>query len=1514
MTVRRTEIETALNELISNEEGMRFQGLAVALGKQRWPQLIACQRKKDLGLDAYVPSSQTPENVRKGLAASITTTLRKVSDDAKTAKKNYPDLRSLLFVTPNKVDNSKREHWEDAIRNNHGLELLLIEREDIITELMIPKNASLCASFLYLDIEAEPDFADLIDRTRCAADVANEYWSAKTKGHPLVELTAMRFDPSGAAESAEVLSLDQIDQALSQSGRIVLEGPAGRGKTTTLIQLAQRPRTTGIPFIVQLPAWTASRQKILDYIAGMPAFLAEGLTSAHLARVQQTEPFLFLLNGWNEITESNSSQADVALEELERDLPSAGIIVATRTHHLMPTLSGALRLKLLRLGRGERADYLSARLGGRSADLQLRIDSDPSLKELTRTPFILSEVASLFEADAEIPTTKIGILSVALRLHEERHEHRNSLQEAPIFGRQVDFLMALANEMTRRGAVALSDADAREVIATITKDLGSRGQIERSGAPTILTILTAHHLLERVDYPEIVFQFEHQQFQEHYAALGVRARLFDLSDDDQDVIGRFTADYVNATAWTEPLRMLAEVVAEQTGDEGAVRQSIDAGVKLVKMALAVDLVFAGELVQLCGLAVWNEVREAVGERLRAAHAISDGNYQQYAIAAMLATGKDEFSDIILPLLSGDDQQARLRTLRIWPDIQLSSLGSTWREKVRGWREDARNNFVFELLHHRVDDEIACFAAEDNSTGVKMAAISGLIWTGSEDALIRVLESMDSQTFEDAVCKYADCIPSAFKPKAIEAMREFIKRKANHASRLRTALDLIAIGESGFDGVVRDALAALSSGDDLKSDLRIIRLALEYLRDADPAWTSEWVVTQVAEGNLYGHEDWKPFVTVIPNDLVNVYLRRLATEDLRNAHFQGLIAVIAFLADANLASKVFAELRELRRKVDAEPGQRHELEFQVMRQLEAVFRELPHNIIASGILSSVNNGDPLDIKLAAGLLSSVARNDLELLCITDEVLKEQLRAYFKGSIGLVLGQDDFKGEEKANLASSISQVGEPEDMADLMTLIRSDIGRVRRGWAALAAGDHWPLGNGCRITYAGRHIAGIMQLDPAGAEQVLIDLLPEPEYRSEVAGAMARNFMPKTERSFGRQFRYDLMWAAREGDSPSFGDNQRRTRFVAALKNEIEHLREQAEDVNRTGHLKMLANALAVIDGPVSAELVIDIISIPGQWDEYICLAAARRLLIAGVELPATTTFALVDTIMERTRDWMDESDRNLLRQVLVLCPFVDNPPAGIEKMRDVLGKRWFAGYELREVVTALGESRSDAAIDLLCKLASDARTFADCEEDFYNAFAALDKPRTHELLLGFVDPDVGDVALPHSLYREDVLIARITELAQRIPEIAARLRELCERDLPEINRHVLSRVLTRLGTPQAFLANLNLINDAKPLPVPQGVRDQLKNAFVERRPYGQNSNIFTMHARTSNELRKRLFKMAHEDSNRRKSAFTLLGQLEVWRLEYGRPLDEPRHPDLASGRHWPPKELTGDGMHTVSGL
>ena len=1205
-----------------------------------------------------------------------------------------------------------------------------------------------------------------------------------------------------------------------------------------------------------------------------------------------------LLNGWNEITESNSVQADGALRELERDFPSAGVIVATRAHHVTPPLPGALRLKLPRLNPSQRKAYLAARLGARGADLRERIESDPSLDELTLTPFILSEVTSLFEAGTELPSTKLGVLDQVIRLQERREEHRNALQSVPIFGRQEDYLKALATEMTRRRAVTLPESDARAIGAAVARKLAISGQIEPTGAPRIIATLTARHVLERDDYPHMVFRFEHQQLQEYYAALHIQARLLEARDDDHDVTERFTSDYVNDPAWAEPLRMIAATFAEQDAD----RRNTRSGAKLAEMALAVDLVFAGEIAQLCGSSVWKEVRAVVGERFRAVYAIRDGSYRRYALAAMLATGADDFNDLIVPLLADKDQQTRLRTYRLWPDIRVSSLGSNWRELVRGWSDEVRADFVSELLHHRIDGEVAAFAVDDGSMAVKKAAASGLMWSRSDDALTRVLESMDEHTFEDVALKNANLMPPALRSKTVAAMRRVGEISADHAAHLRTALDLVKLGEPGLD-VLKNAIAGLSGGDIRNLSPYNIQPALEHLRNTDPAWASEWVTVQISEGILRDYDYWLPFSPAIRDDLIEQNLARLETAKIEDvARCEGMTSVIAAGADAAIAGRVFARVRELRRRVDAEPDQPHEFEWQVIDQLEAVFRRLPDHVAAGGVMASVTGGDPLDIKVASSLLTRVARPEVEPVRLADEDLKAQLRAYLKEHVDLVLHQDDFNGVEKANLASSIAQVGEPEDVVDLVALIRADIERRRRGWAAHLAGDRGPRGNGCIMSYAHWHIAALVHLDPVGADHVLTDLLREPEYRTAAAEAMARDYLPKPERPFDTTLRYDLMWAAREARATPTTDDERRKRYTAAIKAEIKRLRERSEDGKSSTGLRELSKALATIDGRGSAATVLGALAMPGQWDEYARLDVAERLLMAGVVLPTGAVCALADSILERTAKWMQDSDRHLVRRTLALCPFVDDPAAGIAKVSEALRKKRIRGYELRELVTALGEGHSDAAFDLLHELASDSQTFDQCEESLVNAFADLGTRRARELLLGIVDPDIRGIALTGRPRSEDVLVARLAELAQRSPTTAARLQQLCERDLPELNRHILSRVMDWIGTPETLAANLNLVDDTDPVPIPKGTWDQLESAFVERRPYGHHPDVFTKHARTSNELRTRLFWMALQDPKRRESAFMILGKIEEWRLEHGRPVGEPRHPDLASGQSWPPAE------------
>ena len=570
MTVSRTDIEKALDELISNEEGMRFQGLAVVLAKQKWPDLIASERKKDLGLDAHAPALLARDGKGKGLACSLTATLEKIKDDVEKIRRDADDVKVLVFATPRSVTKYTATKWADAVRDKFGIELFVIPREDIITDLMVPSNASICRTHLGIPVAVEPGLEELLGKAReaIAEVVAALRTHPRLAGRPTIALKAIKLNQAGR-ETGEVIDLAGLQVALREGRRIVLEAPAGRGKTTTLIQLAERcGGQDELAFPVELPTWIRSNIDLLEFIASMPAFRSRGVRADDLAKIYGAVHCMFLLNGWNEVSDSYSESAVLALAHLERSFPRAGIIVATRTHHTHPPLPGSSRSRLLSLSRQQRAEYLEKALESRAEQLRVILDGDRVLDDLTRTPLILAEVTTLFLSGVPIPKTKVGVLAAVMRLIEQADEHRNYLELQPVAGYSRDYLADLAAQMTAQGDVALDEAHARGVVYSVSLRLNAGGQIANLPEPAaILNTLCAHHILERFEYPSVGFRFEHQQFQEFYAALGLKRQLWDLVDkNDQNGSRKFVRDYVNMPVWEEPLRMIAEEIGELSGE------------------------------------------------------------------------------------------------------------------------------------------------------------------------------------------------------------------------------------------------------------------------------------------------------------------------------------------------------------------------------------------------------------------------------------------------------------------------------------------------------------------------------------------------------------------------------------------------------------------------------------------------------------------------------------------------------------------------------------------------------------------------------------------------------------------------------------------------------------------------------------------------------------------------------------------------------------------------------------
>jgi len=693
---------------------------------------------------------------------------------------------------------------------------------------------------------------------------------------------------------------------------MVLEAPAGSGKTTTLVQFARRILSDrGLPFLVDLPEWVGSHRSILAFIADYPAFAARDLDAGLLSKLRGKQPPTFLLNGWNEVSIANAGAADAALRELERSFPASIIVVATRLHRLIPPLRDAFRVQLNQLDRAKRNEYLDRAMGESAHDLKVKLDSNRTLDSITRTPLILAEVADLYRAGKEIPPTKMGVLGAVLHEIEQSAEHRVALQQAPLRGHAADYLRALSMRMTELGETTIADSEARVVVNSVSDSLRVEGRMTSAPDPSeILDELSKRHVLVVSHQDEVTFRFQHQQFQEFYAAGGLgRLLLAVVNRNDAAEEQKFAKQYVNEPRWGESLRMLAEDIAER----GAKAEFVEGGARMVRMALHVDPIFAADLANASGPAVWAKVRDDVGKRLRAWYAQKDPHHRQCALAAMLATGWDDFKDIVVPLLADANDQVRLAVYHGGAEVLPANLGPNWRDLVRSWPEEARLNFVADLARNPwFADNVEEIALADTSPKVRWNAAHMLSWYGFMEKVERLLKSLDDASLREVLrTARPDEIPNSQWPRVVAVYEQMYKEASDPFERLRLLHSSQTFGGTNIVERMKAELDGLGP-DQLKpgDNQGQIRWALDELQKSDPKWVSEWAMRKVLDKSIW-FGAWRGLITKISNEEAEALYSRFSSEVLDQGERQRVVSVLVSVMNAALAARVFGRACEIR---------------------------------------------------------------------------------------------------------------------------------------------------------------------------------------------------------------------------------------------------------------------------------------------------------------------------------------------------------------------------------------------------------------------------------------------------------------------------------------------------------------------------------------------------------------------------------------------------------------------------
>jgi hypothetical protein len=1531
IVITKTAILEALSELTTYGEGFRFQSLGVILARNKCRELKASEPQSDLGLDAYAPGELFENGQGRGTACSNTATLTKIREDIEEAQKHFSDLKILFFVTPRPVSEKKAKGWREKVKKDYGITLIVISREDVISELLMPENVSLCSSILRIPTMIEAGLDQIAIDCRDAAAEINAMWVPRTPGAPLIDLSADELGNRGN-ETGSILDIKDVQEMLVQSRRVMLEAPAGRGKTTTLTQVAERCAAAGnLAFIIDLPSWTQTGQDILEFIGGMRPFKARSIDSTKLAKIYEAQHFIFLLNGWNEISEADSHRAQTALAVLERQYPKAGILVSTRTHRIKPPLPGTtVRAKLRLLNPKQRADYIVARLGERASEILKRIHTEPVLDDLTLTPLFLAEVISIAATGKGIPNTKMGVLREVVQLPDADPTHHGALAGAPLFGMADAYLTSLASAMTLGSQTQLVERDAKQIMNEQLRQMRKQG--EADGTATVVQVLDAlvdHHVLERMEYPAIAYRFEHQQMQEYYAAEFVKKELARLvaganRSESLDALAStaavksFQVRYVNQSSWSEPLCMVAGDLESDSSLSGPDNELIRAKAVLVLLAIDVDLIFAAELFRFCTADVQALVAGKLGSIIGERWTSPEKAVRSQALAAMVATGSDLFKDEILPLIKGTGEHSRYEVYRSTSTFHLSSLGSEWQKEVRTWDEKARLAFVSEMSHTAGPlRELAAFALSDSSVEVRARAFSDLMWMNTDDETTKLLMEVDEPAFEAAIervpLRYTHPI---FRSRALQVYRRILAESSDPQMRLMAAGNTVLMGQLDAHAALRECLDKCSTDWVRQMDQRELRPLLEALT-SDQVWRSDWLVRRVLEGALNA-EQWGTFIDPIDTNLKEQLLQRLETEDLSKNRIPGVQGLLRLNADDQLARQVFTRIVELHRSIEEANSIRSEGNLtlarelgDLRRQLEAFLRKLPAQTMVDGILATLSPQHSLiELEVLAELWDWGMDNDADLHEVLTESSREAARKYLTEAVSQLTNENDPGGSIRAHLAVAISRVADPEDISVVAALLQSEIGRIQAARAARIAQERSRLANGSQMRYTNRYMLAVRQLQSDSEGSFLSALLTESEYERDVAWALVEwaleRALPATTWADGwanRTRQFLEIWEARaSSESPRF-DETRRKEAVQYLRSHVDCLRvglsPETLDAEVVWRLKGLMRPLATLDSKASATLILEVLALPlktnGTMDGWMRIQPLEIMLYEGAILPNEQTLAIIMPVVDELNSkWHSDNERSLFSMSFSIMPFLEDARAGIAVLAELLERTRLSFEGIRKVVSALGHSRCNEAVDLLVSIASKEGIANSLGDLWINAVAVLDTPRAQDILMSFIDPESSEATGALRTGREDVLSKRIAELAQKHPAIRVRILSLCQVKLNRAKRDLLASVIVQLGDNGSILQSLYLLDDELGPELPYEFGRAVEEAFVEHRPTGDSSNSYTLHPRTANDLRDRLVEMARSDSKRKTSARALLSRIESWRLEFGRPVGETRNPVFGS--------------------
>jgi len=1481
-TLRRSQIETALEELITNQRATDFQRMAVRLARARCPDLVASELSHDGGEDAFTAFTTT-ESRQLAVACSLTATLVKIKTDLGAIRARKPSISELWFFTPRKVRSTRSDPWRKALKSEYEVELTVFSREEIVSSLLEPQFQYLLPQYLGLAAGVLDASGKLEMQLRVLAPDRSRLWrelyapkgvvpvQRHFKAHIPKQQLIPQYDIAAAA--------DQV----AAGGLVALIGEAGLGKTVTLASLADALATSTagpVPVLLSAPSWARSGQTLLNFVSQqLTGQTADSAT--HLLQLCQAGSVAILLNGWNEIAADQLLTAHGQLADFRRSAPSCPLIVTARSRSNTEGLGTSLTLELLPLSQSARRQVIDWFAAGSATRIEAELNRNRQADPLSRLPLFLLAMIDVIVRGDTLPTTRYGILESALAAIERTADHREALLNPVVSVHWPSSLRRIAFELSRTGT---TEMDRPVLLAIFTQHTGSL-----TTSAQILEVLVHHHVLEQDEKGAV--RFQHQYFQDWYCAQYLMETCRTSADLTVSVLldNRALND-----AWNLVISSLGSASV-------AIAEASKFSDRLFRLALRVDVSFAAAWVPTLAKKISAVLETELIERLRQWK--KQGPVaEKAALRAMLSTRMDWFADLWWSRLESTTHSVYQSTLALEIPFPVEVLGEGWRARMAHWGAERRTEFARLAASHFDKSGLSVareLALTDPDARVRVRCFVHL--DAHETALAReLLPDLRIQSVEVLLdCGYINDLPRGF----VEPLLPELERAARQGSDNRSAVALSYLADFAPHMAAAIYREQLTEGI---HDWSAERRAIEFVACHERLWVARFVLASIERGR-YGATWEGARLEVLPEAERIEALQRIRVS--AGAEPGQLARRLKPLLDCATPRMAYEWIDATINAIQQNPqtsGAESETELRAPREMLQAASTLPFDLLltlASRWTSSLPGAE--EVSLYCDVLSRSAANDGDAIPEPDAPRGSELRLFIEKAAAIVMADPDERGQRTLRVANLVTVVGYSELAPLCWALVDLESKRVR----AFFAQSQGPESLGRKAPQSSyshdrEYLEMLLAVALDGTLDALIALMNDPVFERVAARAIMARTCIAPAGGIDRT-RRSTNWIAlgemlRKPRGTILSPEARKA--VTALERHIGEWqsgsRRPLREYEPAGPAAVEFNVLlAVITGRLDRQ-TFDALPINHHF-AWQASTYFDELIVRGIEVPGKAVDRYLQASLDNLGRWSSGQDRwYLSRRFIVALLFCDSPELARQRFMEFI-KRLDGSWELREVLVPLAVSPLSFKLEMLLSLLPELDS-----ESRWHWSAAFDSLRSADRVTitirllddaRYLERDEED----SRRYELRSIHASLVRVAQENPRLRSEIVQAVRANRSKRHRQFAVDLLATVSDDAAVLMMIEL-----------AVRDPpfraVAAAFLELARWELSDGFFVRpdfsSPRPLPRARTALLRLAHgPDSELAEWSRDQLHTLNA-ALQRGTPLNESRHPDVSSGLEWPPFE------------